>query len=323
MTNAVRKRILIPVDGSENALDAVRYAGKTLAGKPAELVLFHVMTRIPESFWDLQKEPSFQYKIANIKAWEMQQEKMIQEFMEKARQILDEAGARPEAVSVIIQERQTGIARDILAESQKGYDAVVVGRKGLSPLKDLVLGSIAGKLIEKIVHIPLWIVGTGTQNGKMLISMDTSRGAMQAVDYVASLLQGAASSTRVTLIHVIRGFDVFQPILGQSFVPGHEEDWIARAERELNEASREMDPVFEDAFERLVNAGFSEDLVIQKTVKGASSRAGAIVEEAEEGGYDTIVVGRRGLSTVQEFFMGRVSNKVIQLAKNKTVWVVS
>jgi len=35
------------------------------------------------------------------------------------------------------------------------------------------------------------------------------------------------------------------------------------------------------------------------------------------------VVGRRGLSKIQEFFMGRVSSKVVQLAGAQTVWVVS
>ena len=69
--------------------------------------------------------------------------------------------------------------------------------------------------------------------------------------------------------------------------------------------------------------GFKDDDISTKTVTGALSRAGAIVHEAKQGGYGTIVVGRRGLSKVQEFFMGRVCNKVIQLAKEHTVWVVS
>jgi hypothetical protein len=46
------------------------------------------------------------------------------------------------------------------------------------------------------------------------------------------------------------------------------------------------------------------------------------MEEATKGGYGTIVVGRRGVSKVYEFLMGRVSNKVIQMAKDQAVWVV-
>ena len=53
------------------------------------------------------------------------------------------------------------------------------------------------------------------------------------------------------------------------------------------------------------------------------TKSDAIVKEANEGGYGTIVVGRRGLSRVREFFIGRVSMKVIQLARKHAVWVVS
>ena len=60
-----------------------------------------------------------------------------------------------------------------------------------------------------------------------------------------------------------------------------------------------------------------------KIITGAHSRAGAIVQEAKQGGYGTIVVGRTGLSKVRDFFMGRVSNKVVHLAKENAVWVVS
>jgi nucleotide-binding universal stress UspA family protein len=84
-----------------------------------------------------------------------------------------------------------------------------------------------------------------------------------------------------------------------------------------------MDPKFEEAITILTNSGFSQDRITTKLISGVGSRAGAIVEEAKRGGYGTIVMGRRGISKVEEFFMGRVSNKVINLARNLAVWVVS
>ena len=53
------------------------------------------------------------------------------------------------------------------------------------------------------------------------------------------------------------------------------------------------------------------------------SRAGAIVNAAEKGDWSTIVVGRRGLSRVSDFFMGRVSNKVVHAGRKDTVWIVT
>ena len=40
-------------------------------------------------------------------------------------------------------------------------------------------------------------------------------------------------------------------------------------------------------------------------------------------GFKTIVIGRRGLSRLQQFFMGRVSKKVVYLARGLAVWVVN
>jgi nucleotide-binding universal stress UspA family protein len=55
----------------------------------------------------------------------------------------------------------------------------------------------------------------------------------------------------------------------------------------------------------------------------APSRAFAVVEEAQAGGYGTIVVGRRGISKVEEFLLGRVSSKVVGQAAQAAVWVVN
>lgn len=317
----MKKKILLAVDGSEQALEAVRYTARVMPPEQAEVVVLHVMTKIPESFWDLEREPAYHYKIVNIRQWELQQQQIIQDFMAGAERLLLDAGFSKEAFRIDIRERQEGIARDIFAESQKGYDAVVVGRTGLSELKDLVLGSIAGKLMGKLLNVPMWIVGGSPLPGKILLSLDTSDWALRAADYVGSLVNGSAAE--IMLFHAVRGFDIFQKSHGKSFVPDHARDWLEQAEKELEEAGKMMAPVFEEASMRLVNAGVKADNIRRKTVTGVSSRAGAIVAEAQQGGYDTIVVGRRGLSKVQEFFMGRVSNKVIQMARTMAVWVVS
>ncbi|UCD80927.1 MAG: universal stress protein, partial [Desulfobacterales bacterium] len=57
-------------------------------------------------------------------------------------------------------------------------------------------------------------------------------------------------------------------------------------------------------------------------IVGVQSRAEAIVNEARKQNYGTIVMGRRGLSQVKSFFIGRVTNKVIYLVKDRSVWVV-
>ena len=70
------------------------------------------------------------------------------------------------------------------------------------------------------------------------------------------------------------------------------------------------------------NLLLGKERISTKIITGVLSRAAAIVKEARQENYDTIVLGRRGLTQVQTFFIGRVTNKVIHMARERTVWVV-
>ena len=68
----------------------------------------------------------------------------------------------------------------------------------------------------------------------------------------------------------------------------------------------------------------NKGITTQRDVNTVALLAGSFIEdeEAEGGGYSTIVVGRRGLSKIEAFFMGRVGHKVVYGGKKFTVWVV-
>ena len=64
-----RRRILLAVDGSEQAFEAVRYVSRLLSPNRMEVVLFHVITKVPESFWDIEKAPTLRQKTVDTDAW--------------------------------------------------------------------------------------------------------------------------------------------------------------------------------------------------------------------------------------------------------------
>jgi nucleotide-binding universal stress UspA family protein len=292
------RKILLAIDGSDQAFEAARYVSQLFLPNCIDVVLFHVATKIPESFWDIEEDPQLTIKEAALSDWEHQQKEKVQELMERAHKLFVDRGVPEDLVKAKIQERKVGIARDIIYESQHDYNAVVVGRWGMSLLKDFLWGSIADKLIGRLTHVPLCVVGGTPHVGKILVALDTSEGAMRAVDYVGTM---ASANLEVTLFHAVRALD----------------------EEIYHKAEESMESVFEEATGRLEKAGFGRNQVTTRMATGVLSRAGAIIEEALKGGYGTIVVGRRGLSHVEEFSMGRVSNKIIHMAKEMAVWVVS
>jgi nucleotide-binding universal stress UspA family protein len=57
-------------------------------------------------------------------------------------------------------------------------------------------------------------------------------------------------------------------------------------------------------------------------VSGAVSRAAEITKYAQAENFGIIVLGRRGVSRVRDFFIGRVTNKVVHLTRDRWVCVV-
>ncbi|MGD8985296.1 MAG: universal stress protein [Desulfobacteraceae bacterium] len=299
MSKQGNKKILLAVDGSDHALEAVRYVSKIPSLRHMGVVLFNVYSKVPESYWDIERQASPAWRMKEVRAWEREHKKTIQDHMERAKKILWRAGFPKDLVKVKIHGREIGIARDIVREAEGGYSCVVVGRKGMSKLKDLVLGSVSTKLLEKLDFVPLVTVGKNPLPGKVLLGFDGSEGSLRALDYLGSIF--GDSTFEVALAYVIRG---------------DKKEYTEAAKKQIAKA-------FEKGKSRLMKSGVESVQVTTKIITGAHSRASAITREAREGGYGTIVVGRRGLSKVLDFSMGRVSNKVIHMAKKQAVWVVT
>ena len=102
---------------------------KLLASQKPDVVLFHVMRKIDETFWDLGIDPAYHRRVADVSAWALEQKKAIQGFMNYASQILLEAGIPEESVTAKIHESKTGVARDkVTSQSravlyQQSYDS--------------------------------------------------------------------------------------------------------------------------------------------------------------------------------------------------------
>ena len=311
MKTQFQQKILLTFDGSEHAFHAINYISGLTPFHKMKIVLFNVFSGIPEAYLDLGKDPQFSRSAREVKAWEMQQKKEIQNAMENAKQKLLHSGFSSDAVSIQIHNKKEGIARDIVKEAENGYNAVIIGRRGMGTYKEVIVGSVAKKIVEKVTFLPVLMIGEIPPDNKFLVAVDNSENAIRAVDYVAQILGGF--EFKINLFHVIRG--------GQSIHSGIAHLFFSK--ESLEEAEAGAKAVFDNAKRRLEDAGFAPGQITTKLVSGVPSRAEAIIKEAREGDYGTIVLGRRGLSKVQEFLLGRVSNKVISIIRRRAVWVVT
>lgn len=305
-----KKKILVAVDGSERSSKAVKYIAETDIFKNMKVVLFNVFSNVPKYYQDLEKNPQFHNASLEVRAWEAGQRKIIQDFMNIAQKTLIKSGFSKEDVVVDIHDRQVGIARDIIQESRNGYYCVVVGRKGMSRIREIALGSTAMKVIEKINFVPVLTIGNRLPNEKYLAAVDGSTGANCALDFLGKTL--ADSDSAITILHVIRKSGELQSHFQKYYLP----------DGSSIVAEKDTTAILSQAADRLNKFGIARERIASRFVQ-ATSRAAAIVKEADRDGLGTIVLGRRGLSEVQEFFIGRVSNKVFQMARSHTIWIVN
>lgn len=290
-------RILLAYDGSELALDAARYVGLVFSPEKTEVVVFYVESKIPKSFWQMEKDMDFRFNTPEIRASMTQRCKLVKGCMEKAKEILVARGFSPESIKIKIHTKESGVVRDIVEESRQGYDAVVVGRKGYSKLKDIFFGSVPMKLLGKIKSIPLIIVGGIPSQKKALIAFDGTREVLEAI-------------RRMSLLINSKGYSLLLCHASKSSKTCDKPD------------SYNNDPFFKQSIECLTSAGFSEDQLTCEFISSEGDLTDNIINRACDGGYESIVIGRRNLTFLKECFLGRIGDKILQAAGNHVVWVV-
>ncbi|MGO9578038.1 MAG: universal stress protein [Desulfobaccales bacterium] len=308
------KKVLIAVDGSSYSLQAIKYVATLCPGCPVEVSLLHVYPMAAEELlWQISVDENFKLKIKEqFERFNDECQRAAQKFLDEAKEILVNSGYVPDFVMTMLRQWQTGIARDIIAEARKGYDAVVIGRRGLGRVEGLMLGSVSAQVVQGVDWIPVWVIGGEILSTKMLLAVDASPASRQAVVFAAPY--AARIGAEVTLLHVVR-----------KFFPGWNSYLSAgeELEAELHEVLKPRIQAMVEEYQRcLENAGVASDKIKIACKFKSYSRADTILATAREGNYGTVIMGRRGISAVREFIMGRVTTKVLHGAEGLAVWIV-
>lgn len=144
------KRILLAVDNSKNSLKAIKYVAGTV-NKDASLTVLSILPD-PTSGCDLDGPslaPIFKENMKTFCTIEDAKRAAVQGFLEQAKQTLVKGGFASKNIALRIRKKKAGIARDILKEAERGkYDTIVIGRRGLSGIKQFLFGSVSNKVVQ-------------------------------------------------------------------------------------------------------------------------------------------------------------------------------
>ena len=151
----MQKKILLAVDGSTPSRQAVDYAGRMndlIQG--LGVTLFHLQPPISQFLLDEAKRSGqAQAELNKIAARNAEASRGL---LAGYRELLIRAGLAEPAVELATQPRHQGLAKDILDYAQNGlFDAILVGRRGISAVQQMFMGSVSAHLIENSPVIPV------------------------------------------------------------------------------------------------------------------------------------------------------------------------
>ena len=156
---------------------------------------------------------------------------------------------------------------------------------------------------------------------KMLVAIDGSEGSLKAVEFVGRFFSGS-SDLQVTLFHVL------SELPAGLWEEGHILTGEEKAKRKetidnwLDNQKLKIEPVFKTAIDTLTKSDIDPQQIETRSISEFADIAETILNEARNGGYQIIVLGRRGLSNISKFLMGSVTTKVIHHGTELAICVV-
>ncbi len=308
-------RLLLAADGSSHALKAVEYVGFMFKDRNIDIKVIHVLPPIPPILREHRpSDKDFtEWQTSYKDKWVKMHQERAEGILKEVRQTLLQLGIKEDRIEMEVYPGITTVAKDLCFYARGGaFDALILGRRGISKIKELIVGSTCERVIHAEETIPVCIVTGDINSKKVLIPVDGSAQAERAVKHASLILTGIPDIS-ITLLH----------ILTEPYLPHWEESHIKFWERLVEEKKADITPFLDRAKEVLLSSGIPKEAIkiSLKEKAGAVSVTGEILTEQEEGGYGTIIMGRRGLSGLTEF-VGSISKKVLTQVNNCSLWLV-
>ncbi len=306
-------KILLPYDGSPAARNALELAARlSRAGQDAVTGL--TLLQVIGGGYVARHVHNVDLRVARLehdKDWQRIRthylEHEVLPVLEEGKQFLLSLGVRA-PIEVHIAEGK--VSEEIIRFAKQGaFSTIMMGRRGLSPLKALFLGSVTRGVLSLAQNLTVYVAAQEVRPAEdcpvspLLLPVDGSASSLAAVRQAATLAQAfRPAGPRLTLLHVID-----TALLGVELQHGTP-DLVEEGERILAGAR--------GILEEADLAGCWEEKLL------LGEPAPTIAQVAHEGGHRLIMMGSRGLSRFASLILGSVTSSVVHMVSRAAVAVV-
>lgn len=223
-------------------------------------------------------------------------EKLLMDEAREALAKLEEKYGEPRGVAAAIH-LQTGVVLSAILAQADAMDArlLVVGARGESTLRPLLLGSTAERLLRRTLR-PVLVVKQSPQAvyKRVLVPLDFSPWSLSAL----KLARVLAPQAELVLLHAFEA-----PFESRLQYAGVEEETIAH----YRTVARQEALLQMQAF--AAHAGLPAEIVRMNVQHGDASSV--ILTQAQEQDCDLIVMGKHGQDAMEELLLGSVTEYVL------------
>jgi nucleotide-binding universal stress UspA family protein len=150
---------------------------------------------------------------------------------------------------------------------------------------------------------------------RILMTTDGSNHALTGAHYLGQLFAGTAEIEICILNVSPKTPPLFLEESHNPRVRRQFEAWRDRIEREAKEYLHEAAQV-------LHKAGLKEHQIQTRHLRQRVGVARDIIQEADAEGCDAVVLGKKGMNWLEEYFLGSITTKLLEISENHPVWVV-
>ena len=288
------KHLLVTISEDLNALYGLRYAfGFFTRRDLVRLTLFYVSPRQTGEGGFADKSP---YCDPGQQPGFGQGCRKPPPALESARGWLLDMGFPRERITLKSAPAKLGTVKDIAHEAEEGlYDAVVLGRRGLSWFDELFDDSVTHRLLWESITFPLWVCRNPKRHRKnVLLCVDGSEQAMRIADHVGFMLRDEPEHA-VTVFH--------NRALG------------------LPEGEK-IEAIMAKAGDILRSNNIPDER-IDFLVKSSTDPAELILKQARDGEFAAVAVGRTGGKPegLSKQIFGSISQTLLRKLEGAALWI--
>lgn len=305
----MKKKILVALDDSINSFYSLEYTAHLFANREdMEICILHC-----DSSTSAFVEPE------DPKNSLMPNRSMSRSFLkgsrllEKAHSKLVDLGIPKERISQLHQ-KASSIAAAIQQVAEKNLvDSLVIARRGVGFVGEMLLGSVSSSLFDSCRSIPLWVIDGEIRSKKFLVPVDGTPWSLMAIDHLAHIFSGR-NDIQFYLFHAGGYLSSPPTCRPEDFYEKWGKDWC-----DANLSGQGC--MFTGPTELLTESGIPKEAIATLPIPKALEESSAIISNARKNDCGTIVIGRRPAGQ-KKGFLGGIAKRTILQTEDMALWVI-